>query len=220
MKAAGRDQRVCRRTLTRRGTAQRGAPRRPATPRPRRRGRRRTGPEQAGRGTIAATRRRRARAHRMPLAGNGVAERVHPSLRIRRERRQRGEDDAEVPSTIESGPRQVDPDADSSRRAVARPGRHRDPCRDAVARDRDARDLGRLEQRRHPGGRKLEGFEDIGRPPAVGDVSSSVPEASATSVAHCTREPEPDVVLGRHDPGDPPMSNPASGGAATEASGP
>ena len=76
---------------------------------------------------LQRSRRGEHHAHRVPLVGHRVAERVHARLRIGRERRQRGKDDAGGSQHDRERPRAVDPDSDGGGRAVARPGRNRNP---------------------------------------------------------------------------------------------
>ena len=198
----GRDRRAA--CARRRGTAQRGA----LGARPPRLG---LGDE-VGEGRVGCEAvaeplqragRREHHAHRVPLARNGVAERVHARLRIGRKRRQRGEHDARCAHHDRERPGPVDPDTDRGRRAVARPGRDRNPLWHVVTSDRDAR-RSRATRARAAARRPASRARRARRPTrCVGDVEQQRAGGVGDVGRPLAGEPEPDVVLRQHDPRDP-----------------
>ena len=119
-------------------------------------------------------------AHRVPAARDGVAERVDArALGRRANARQRGEDDARG---ARARPRAA-PAGRRPRRARRRPGRPRPPRPGSPSRGL-ARDLGRLEQRAAATRGRARARRAPRRSSAgAATSSSSVPDASATSIA-------------------------------------
>ena len=111
------------------------------------------------------------------LPGHGVAEDVHPGLRVGLVGGQGGEDDAGGAEHERDGPWPLDADAERRGGAVAR------ACGDRNAGGGAARELGRFERARHPGLGHLERVQHGREKRRSATSNSSVPEASATSIA-------------------------------------
>ena len=107
-----------------------------------------------------------------------MAEDVHARLRVGPVGGQRGEDDAGGAEHERDRAGPLDAHAERRRGAVARAGRHGD------ARGGAAGDLGRLERARHPGlGGSSSASSTADEKRRSATSKSSVPEASATSIA-------------------------------------
>ena len=127
-------------------------------------------------------------AHRLPAAGDRVAERMHTRLRVRLEPGERREHDPRGAEHHGDGARAVDPDAERRRGLVARAGGDRDPVPAPG-------DLGRLERLGQPRRGELERVEHLVAPAAPGDVEEQRPRCVGDVDRTRAGEPQPHVVL-------------------------
>ena len=159
---------------------------RAATPRPRRRGRRTTSRARGGRGATAASPRRRAsRPSRATGPGTAWQKACTRACGSAAKAGSAAKTTPEVPSTIESGPGRSIPTPTAAAAQSPAPAATGIPCRQLVTRARDAADA--------PGDSSTGGSQAAGSSSASSTSSDqrrratssrSVPDASATSVAH------------------------------------
>ena len=143
------------------------------------------------------SRRREHDPHRVPHAGDGVAEDVRAGLGVEGGLRERGEDDAGRPQDDRRRSGLVHADADRPGGLVA------GACRDGDAASCLAGHRGRLERRRKPRGRQAERFEHVAAPAPRGHVEEERSRGVRDVDRPLAREHEADVVLRQQHVRDP-----------------
>ena len=143
--------------------------------------------------------------HEVPTTRDGVAEGVHPSVRLMQRLARPGEDDAGGPQREGHRPLRdcADPDPVGSLVAATRhDGRPTDQAGRLGRLDRDgARDLRPLERRREPGGLEVEGCNQLRGPGPRGEVKEDRPRSIGLVDRVLAGEPIADVVLGEEHMG-------------------